>query len=990
MDAVRWRIVGSIFDRVVDAAPADRANLLDELCAGDASLRRDVEQLLAADVSAQSFDGGVDSARGVAAAEWASGVDEKTWRTHERIGPWRVLSELGRGGMGIVLLAERADGQFEQRAAVKLVKRGMDSDAVQARFLRERQILARLEHPHIARLLDGGIADDGRPYFAMEYIDGEPILRYCAQCDLGIDARIKLFCDVCAAVQFAHGQLVVHRDIKPSNILVTANGEAKLLDFGIAKILDDSHGGMTQTVDAQHRPLTPAYAAPEQIRGQPVSTATDIYSLGVVLFELLTGKRPFDLHDSSNVDDVRNAMDSTTTTPLPSKVVDDTAPANARRLRGDLDTIILTAMQRDPQRRYSTADAMSKDLQRFLDGQPISARRDSVGYRVSKFVDRHRFGVAAAVLGMAVLLGALVFAVWQAREKSRQAIVSQQVTQFLVGIFRGADPSVSRGANVTAQDLLDQGTERLHSDAFVEPDVRARLLNTIATTYTNLGSYDRALPIAQEALALRRAESPRDDKDVAESLDELGRIHRLKADYTQAEPMLREALDLRRAILPRDDPAVIESLDDLATLQSSRGEFQAASENFGAALRLAEQHFGVDATETARYVDDDAANLDDLGKRQDALALYRRGLDIREKNLGANDADVATSLINLGTHLDDSGEYKISREMVERALKIRRQVYGPAHPLVGIAELAVAGVYISVSLLDEAESLAQDALAIFRRDLPADHPKISETLNMLGIIHAARRDFAGAVPLMRETVERFRRTSGDDHPDTLVAENNLAYALLHAGMLSEAETLLRESLGRARKDDGQLLMVTARENLATTLEWEKKTAEAVTLSEAAVAQIRSKEGELSANLAVALRCLGLAQFWNGDVENAEKSFRAALVMGEAMTKQSSSVMYEWRLPLADLLVGQHRCDEALPLLAASIDQLATEKEELEPRWMASARLLRSNCLPNDASAMKIAADARSTLTALPGVDKDLYPTTLRLYRTDDTGITRKH
>ena len=196
MDAERWQLVGSIFDRVVDAVPADRANLLDELCAGDASLRHDVEQLLAADVSAQSFDGGVDSARGVAAAEWASGVDGKTWQTHERIGPWRVLSELGRGGMGIVLLAERADGQFEQRAAVKLVKRGMDSDAVQARFLRERQILARLEHPHIARLLDGGIADDGRPYFAMEYIDGEPVLRYCAQCDLGIDARIKLFCDV--------------------------------------------------------------------------------------------------------------------------------------------------------------------------------------------------------------------------------------------------------------------------------------------------------------------------------------------------------------------------------------------------------------------------------------------------------------------------------------------------------------------------------------------------------------------------------------------------------------------------------------------------------------------------------------------------------------------------------------------------------------------------------------------------------------------------
>ncbi len=990
MDAERWRIVGSIFDRVVDAATIDRDRLLDELCAADSSLRRDVEQLLAADVSGPSFDGSVDSARGVAAAEWASGVDGKTWQIHERIGPWRVLRELGRGGMGIVLLAERADGQFEQRAAVKLVKRGMDSDAVQARFLRERQILARLQHPHIARLLDGGIAEDGRPYFAMEYIDGEPILRYCAQCDLSIDARIRLFCDVCEAVQFAHGQLVIHRDIKPSNILVTANGEAKLLDFGIAKLLDDSHGGMTQTVDAQHRPLTPAYAAPEQIRGQPVSTATDIYSLGVVLFELLTGKRPFDLHDASNLDAVRNAMDSTTTTPLPSKVVDDARPAHVRRLRGDLDTIVLTAIQRDPQRRYATVDAFSKDLQRFLHGQPISARRDSLGYRVSKFVDRHRFGVAAAVLGVAILLSALVVAVWQAREKSRQAVVSQQVTEFLVGIFRGADPSISRGANITAQDLLDQGTERLRSDAFVESDVRARLLNTIATTYTNLGLYDRALPIAQEALTLRRAESPRDDKDIAESLYELGHINRLKADYATAEPLLRESLDLRRAVLPRDDPSVIQGLDDLGALQSSRGEFQAASENFGAALHLAEQHFGTDATETARYIDDYAANLDDLGKRQEALALYRRGLAIREKNLGPNDADVATSLINLGTHLDDSGEYKISREMGERALKIRRQVYGPAHPLVGIAEVALAGIYISVRLFDEAENLAQDALSIFRRGLPEDHPKISETLNMLGIIHVARRDFAGAVPLMRETAERFRRTLGVDHPDTLVAENNLAFALLRAGMLSESETLLRESLSRARKDDGQLLMVTARENLASTLEWENKTAEAVTISEEAVTKVRSTEGEVSSNLAVALRCLGFAQFENGDVADAEKSFRAALAMGETMAKQHSSVMYEWRLPLADLLVGQRRCDEAMPLIDAALDQLTEEKYDPDPHWIPSAQLLRAKCLPNDASLAKTAMDARAALASLPGIDKDLYPTTLRLYRAADASAAHKH
>ena len=988
MDADRWRLVGSIFDRIVDAAPEDRATLLKELCADDTSLRRDVEQLIAADISAHGFDSGVDSASGAAAAEWASGTEEKTWQTHERIGPWRVLSELGRGGMGIVLLAERADGQFEQHAAIKLVKRGMDSDAVQARFLRERQILARLEHPHIARLLDGGIADDGRPYFAMEYIDGEPVLRYCAQCELGLEARIKLFFDVCAAVQFAHGQLVVHRDIKPSNILVTANGEAKLLDFGIAKLLDDSHGGMTQTADAQHRPLTPAYAAPEQIRGQPVSTATDIYSLGVVLFELLTGKRPFDLRDESNVDDVRNAMDSTTTVPLASEAVDDTAPAMSRRLRGDLDTIILTAMRRDPQRRYATVDAFAKDLQRFLAGQPISARRDSVGYRLGKFVDRHRVGVVSAMLGVIVLIAALVFAVWQAHEKSRQALVSQQVTMFLEGIFRGADPTVSRGANVTAKDMLDQGTDRLHSDAFVEPDVRARLLHTIATTYTDLGMYDRALPLAEESLALRRARSPRSDQDIAESLDDVGRIDRLKADYAHAEPILREALELRRATLPSDDPQLIESLDQLATLQRNRGDFQAAAGNLQAALNLAEQRFGKDATETARYIDDYAADIDDLGKRQDALTLYQRALDIREKNLGPDDADVATSLINLGTHLDESGHYAAARVMLERALKIRRQVYGPAHMLVGFAELALSSVYDSQQEFDEAEKLAQDSLAIFRRGLPADHPKISEALNMIAVLRAARRDFSGAVPLMREVVDRFRGTLGDDHPDTLTAQNNLAYAFLHAGKPAEAEALLRSTLAHARKDNGQLLRVTGRENLASALAMQNKTAEAVPFAEAAVVQIREDEGEVSSNLAVALRTLGVMQQLNGDFAGSEKSLRSALTIGEAMTKKGSSIMYEWRIPLADLLVGRHRCEEAMPLLDASIAQIdATPDVDVQVR--PTVQLLRSECLGDRAEAAKLSADSRKRLAAISDVEADLYPTTLGILQSNAGTITKR-
>ncbi len=886
-----------------------------------------------------------------------------------------MLRELGRGGMGVVLLAERADGQFEQRAALKIIKRGMDSDAVQARFRRERQILARLEHPHIARLLDGGIADDGRPYFAMEYVDGEPLLRYAAQCELSVAKRIALFCDICAAVQFAHGQLVIHRDIKPSNILITAGGEAKLLDFGIAKLLDDSHGGDTQTMDALHRPLTPAYAAPEQLDGGAVSTATDIYSLGVVLFELLTGKRPFDLRDDTDRDAARRALGATTTTPLPSRAVDEAAPATAQNLRGDLDTIIVTAMQRDPSRRYATAEALARDLERYLAGQPISARRDSVRYRVGKFVARHRLGVTAATFGVVMLVAALVFAIWQAREKSQQALVSQQVTQFLVGIFRGADPSVSGGANVTAKDLLDQGTERLRTDANVEPNVRARLLANIAMTYADLGLYDRAFPLAEQSLALRRNIGAA-DIDVAESLDALGRIARLKADFDGAEPAIREALQIRRAQLPGDDPLLIESLDNLGNLLSEKGDFQAAEGSFREALALAEKHFGKQAPETARYVDGYAQAVDNLGRRPDAEALYRRALQIRESRLGPDDPDLATSLINLGTFLDGEGNYAEATPMIERGDKIRRHVFGADHPLTASAETALAGVYLSVDRSDDAQKLLEHAIAVLRRDLSDDHPKISEALNMLGILHATRRDYAAAVPVMRETVQRFRKTSGIDHPNTLTAENNLAFALVRADLFGEAETLQRDVIARLRRDDGQQLLATVRENLASTLELEHRYDEAVACAREAVEISRKSSGDGTAPVAIALRGLAVAEELAGDAVNAEMHFRAAFELGEKLHKQQISSADEWKIPLADFLVGQQRCDEALQLLeSATADRAETHADDAI--GTLTIALLADQCNGERGSAGDRTAVEK--LQAIPAVDKELLPTTAALF-----------
>lgn len=973
MDAQRWQRIGAIFDEVVEAPAGVRGELLARLCAEDAELLSEIEKLLAADAQATRFDRGADSARGKTASDWVEAEEDGAVA---RIGPWKLSRELGRGGMGVVWLAERADGQFEQRAALKLIKRGMDTDAVEARFLRERRILARLEHPHIAHLLDGGIAEDGRPYFAMEYVAGRPLPDYCAAVGASPETRIDLFLQICAAVQFAHGQLVVHRDIKPSNILVTAGGEAKLLDFGIAKVLDDSDAGSTATVDGMHRPFTPAYAAPEQLRGEPVSTATDIYALGVVLYELLTGQRPMALSNTASAEQILRAQD-TTNPAAPSRAVDADSPVPARLLRGDLDTIVLKALQREPQRRYASVEALAADLRRYLAGRPISARRDRAGYRLRKFVGRHRLGVGATVLGVCALFAALGLALWQAREKTREAANSQQVTRFLTGLFEGADPAQARGKALSAQDLLDQGAQRLRADSHIEPGVRARLLQTVATTYTSLGLYDRALPLAQRALALRRTNPAQVDADVAESLDSLGRIYRLKADYAQAEPLLRSALAMRRAVLHEDDPAIIESLDDLAALDRAKGNFKDADELLAEAVKSAQRRFGLDAVETAHYLDDYAANLDDMGKLADADALYRRALAIREKNLGADDPDVATSLLNLATHLDAAGNYGAALPFVDRAMAIRRKIYGPHHPLFAFAEINAASVYADNNRVDDAEKLAQDALSTCRSTLPPDHPKISEALNMLTYIRVMRRDFAGAVPLAQEVLARFRKTLGPDHPDTLTAENNLSFALLHAGRAAEAESLLRDALARKRADNGQGVDVTDSENLAHALSEQGKFADAVEFERRAVTIARQREGEVSGNAAVALSGLATAEELNGAKFDAERDFRATLAIGERLHATQKIDLFQWRLPLADFLVGEKRCTEAAPLLNGIVDELQPRLPLRDPLPLLQTQLLQGQCLGGREGAV-LQAQARRELLKLSSVEVDMYPTAVKL------------
>ena len=922
-DAVAGRFarVREAFHRLIDLDLSQRESALAELAQADPVLADDVQALLLhtdeSDLLAQ----------------------------HERLpppqlGPFRLLRRLGRGGMGEVWLAERADGAFAQAVALKRVREGVLSPQLVRRFVRERQILARLQHPHIAHLVDGGVGADGCPWLAMEYVDGERIDAWCAAHGLDARARVRLFAAVCDAVAFAHRNLVVHRDLKPANILVDIEGRPRLLDFGIARLLDPQRTDRTHTLAA----MTPAYAAPEQREGGDVTTATDVYQLGAVLREL-----------------VGAACDG------------------ASALRGDLARILDKACDAQPSARYAGVATLAADLADWVERKPLRSGLGSRRERLRRTAWQWRWPLAMTAAVLLALGGGAVLALREARAKAREAEVSRQTTQFLVGLFEGADPTVARGAALSAQDLLDQGNARLHGTTRLLPAVRARLLRTVADTYAALGHYDRALPPAEEALAVRRAEG--DPAEIADSLDQVGNILRLKADHARAGPLLREALDMRRAALPPDDPAIIDSMAHLAALEGAGGDFKAADALFAAAVRAARRRFGDGAVETARQLDGYAANLDDMGRRAEALALYRQVLAIRERALGPEDPDVAATLLSLGVHLSDSGRYDEAVPLLERALAIRRAIYGDAHPLVALARVGLAGVHADEGRLDDAEPLARDAAERLSASLSPQHPKTSEALNMLALVRVLRRDYAGAIPLQQSVLRTLSATLGEGHPDTLTVKNNLAYALLHDGRAGEAETLLREVLARKRDDNGQG-RVHDYQNLANALLLQGKYVEAVEWQRRAVAIQQAREGPASAATAVALRELAIAGELAGG--EAERDYRAALAVAAEAGRSHAVDLRAWTVALAAYLVGAGRCAEAAPLLQeAGGDAGAGESDPVAP---AQRRLLLDACVAaDDAPGRDALARSCAALRALPGVEADVYPATRRLLATRCAG-----
>ena len=789
-----WQRIEEILDRALDTDPAERESVVRSACGDDEELLRRVLTLLRAAEGAGPLDTPVHEIAGSLATEAGEALTVRGKIQGRTIGPWLVRDEIGAGGMGRVFLAERADGAFEQTVALKILRWEMATPTLVDRFLAERQILADLDHPGIARLVDGGVTEEGLPYLAMEFVDGEPIDEYCERNQLDIRQRLELFCAAAMAVDHAHRNLVVHRDLKPSNILATSTGEVKLLDFGVARLVDD-----TARDDRTQAPLTPRSAAPEQLRGGAITTATDTWALGILLYEMLAGSTPFGGRKSTLTETTRRVLE--TEPKVPSEVAD---PATRRRIAGDLDNIVLKALSKEPDRRYSTVERMVEDVRRHLDGMPVLARPATLGYRAGKFVRRHTASLVTAAMVVIFLTGLTGFYTWQLateRDRARQeARKTEEVKGFLLSLFETNDPTLSGGEEISARDLLDAGAERVDTELAAQPEIQAEMYSVVAGLYEELGLYDQALGLWEKAIPIQREVD--DPEALAETLSRYGFTLSDVGRSEEAEPALREALELRRE-RSEDPEAIASSLNQLGMFLAYGGHYEEAEELLRECNAIRERTLDKDNPEFAVSVANLGLTVKWKGDFDEAEVHYRRALAIRERTIGKMHPDYAVNLDNLGVLLGQRGDYEDSEQCFTEALAIRRQILGEEHPDVALSLNNLATLYRVQGRLDEAEPMYRQVLELNTRIFGPEHRRVATNLTNLASLELARGNTQEARELFERSLEIRRARLGDDHIDVAINLNHLAEILVELGDLEQADRYSAEAVDIAREAVGE-------------------------------------------------------------------------------------------------------------------------------------------------------------------------------------------
>lgn len=759
----------------------------------------------------------------------------------KHIGPYRILDTLGEGGMSVVYLAEQSE-PVKRRVALKILKPGMDSKQVVARFESERQALAVLDHPNIAKIFDGGIAKSGRPYFVMEQVKGVPITDYCDDQRLNNQERLKVFIKVCSAVQHAHLKGLIHRDLKPSNILVgVVDGEPqpKIIDFGIAKATTTTLTDSTLYTRVGQIIGTPQYMSPEQadLTGLDIDTRADIYSLGVVLYELLVGTVPLDLRAIGDhamqlaIREKEPAKPSTRLTELGDTCeevakVRSTDPDHLRQqLKGDLDWIVMHAIEKDRTRRYETANALAMECQRFLNHEPVLARPPSAGYLLHRFVRRNRLTVVAGSIAiLAIIAGAALATIGflQATEAERtarrEAETASQVSDFLTELFQVSDPSEARGNSITAREILDRGLESINAGLDDQPEVRATLMLTMAEVYKNLGLLREAEELINDALDVRRQELTAPHDGIAWVLNKLAEVKVIQGEYKLAREYGEEALDMQRTIYDGMHENIGHTLTNLGVVEFYEGNYEGAVELLTESLDIYEQTLGEDDPAAINVTSNLGSVHRRLGNHVESERLGRLALERRRSLSGDDHPDVAVMLGNLAMMLKTTGRHDEAEPMYLKVLELQKKQLGDS-PAVANTMNNVGMLYVEIDDLRRAEQMLQGALKMWSQTLGADNIKVGVANHNLAILYINKGDLEQAEKLIERAIGIRTKILGEQHEATSLSRMYLAEIYMDTGRLEEAEQILRRVVEvlEDKLPEGHRRTVSARMRLGATL-----------------------------------------------------------------------------------------------------------------------------------------------------------------------------
>lgn len=801
----RWDEINELLVEAAARPPGEERSAFLEECGADDAVRRAVKDLLAADATyGDLFERGAAAvARPLVSPE--SGEAEPTVRLDpgRQVESYRILERIGEGGTSTVYRAERTDDQFQRTVAIKVLRGvvGADDQAAE-RFRAERQILASFSHPHLAEVYDGGVLPDGRPYLVMEYVDGRSLTRHCREEHCSLSERLALARQAASAVQAVHKQLVVHRDLKPSNVLVERqSGQVKLLDFGIAKILGELPGTAPPSTRTGRHPMTPAYAAPEQVKGAPIRVATDVYALGVLLYEVLSGTRPFG-GDGASPYAVARAVCEEEPSP-PSAAAGGTVGVPFSAIDADLDAIVLMALRKEPGARYDTVDALLDDLDRYQDDRPVRAQRGGWAYRTRKFLRRHQAGLIGTLIAVLLLAALGTYHVRRlTAERNRaqkEAQTAEQVSQYLTSLFEEADPHLARGDTVTARELLRQGMHRI-DELEGQPLVQAELMYVLGRTRRRIGLYDSTRALFEQALEIRRQHLGREDPKVAQVLSKLAILVRdAEGDYAEAESLLTEATAIYRAVHGSRHESVAARLKELVFVQRQQGKLEEAKESVRQALSIQRAIHGEEHMSVAESLYNLAAILRDQERYEEAEAVQRRSLALCRKLTDGPHPGTAANLHNLGYVLSEQSKYREAETLYRRALSMKRELFDAPHPEIATTLENLSQVHHKQDEYENAEADLRKTLRMRRALHENGHPFLAGSLVNLGDLLQDQRQLAAADSAFRAARSMLRRLGQEESPKMADALRQHGALLQDRRALAEAKTAYKKALTLERK-----------------------------------------------------------------------------------------------------------------------------------------------------------------------------------------------